>query len=83
MIILDEKHAIKSDASQWMLCKPRKPNKASPNEWESYKYFHSLAALVDYLVGERLRTSDYHSLKDLTANLVEIKAFVDDKLKGL
>jgi len=86
MIVLNDKYAIKSDANQWQLCKwigqKEKHGKLSDG-WEPYKYYSSLAQLVQGTATLLLRKSEYESFRDLLDNQRAINAMIDDKLKGL
>jgi hypothetical protein len=82
VIILNDKYALRSDESQWILCVCAKPSKSYPDGWRPRKFFTSLGSLRSALHGILLRTSDYSSLEDLERNANEISDLIDRRLEG-
>ena len=81
MIAINDRYAIRSDESQWILCTSVKPSKSYPDGWKPRKFFGSLGGLRRALHGILLRTSDYSSLEGLERNADDISAMINARLE--
>ena len=82
MIVISDKYAVKSDANQWILCRPIKASESYPDGWKPFKYFTSLRGLTEALRNIMLRESEYKSFADLEVNLRGINKLLEKTFKG-
>ena len=82
MIAINDKYAVKSDASQWILCRAVRASDSYPDGWKPSKYFMSLRGLTEALRNIMLRESEYKSFADLEVNLRGINKLLEKTFRG-
>ena len=63
-IQIDDKYALASDKSCWMIQKKKKPSSSSPSEWESFLFHHTFKSAIESLARRKIRLSDAQNLED-------------------
>ena len=63
-IQIDDKYALASDSSQWMIQRKKKPTITSQGEWESFTYHHTFKNAIESLARRKIRLSDAQNLED-------------------
>ena len=63
-IQIDDKYALASDSTCWMVQKKIKPHKACPTGWQSFTYHHTFKNAIESLARREIRLSDAQNLED-------------------
>ena len=63
-IQIDDKYALATDNSCWMIQRKKKPNPASPSEWESFLFYNTFKSAIESLARRKIRLSGAQNLED-------------------
>ena len=63
-IQIDDKYALASDNSCWMIQLKRKPHPGCLSGWESFAYHNTFKSAIESLVRRKIRLSDAQNLED-------------------
>ena len=63
-IQIDDKYALATDKSCWMIQKKIKPNATCLTGWQSFTYHHTFKSAIEGLARRKIRLSDAQNLED-------------------
>ena len=63
-IQIDDKYALASDSTCWMVQKKIKPNPTHPEGWQAFTYHHTFKSAIESLARRKIRLSDAQNLED-------------------